>query len=338
MRREVVFLAAIVFFVVGRALAQGHEGDFVVGSSQPGGGQLLIVDWIERRTVPVYSVLCSSGVCLLSAVDPGFIGLPADDLSKNAFALRPNVPVYLEIVSIESGASVRVGGTVLKQGGDRALLGRGATLHVHPSWQLTLPEGEAGRAVIHFRLTSTDRAYNPSQAYPVELLSANAAVATPTPSLTPTPILTRSASPTPTEVAPTPTEPIFLATPTQTPTQGEPSPSYSATPGITPTATPTPTTPVTGPGCPGDCNDDGEVTIDDIVLIVNIALGTISVQACPSADRDHDHNITIEDIISAVALALQGCVDALTARWEHGAEEVIFNRPQAAATELVTMS
>ena len=61
------------------------------------------------------------------------------------------------------------------------------------------------------------------------------------------------------------------------------------------------------PGCPGDCNGDGEVTIDELVMMVNIALGTRPLSDCAAGDSTRDGEITIDEIIRAVTRALSGC-------------------------------
>lgn len=76
------------------------------------------------------------------------------------------------------------------------------------------------------------------------------------------------------------------------------------TPTPTHSATVIPTTPV---ACPGDCNSDGRVTIEEIVLMVNIALDLRSRDACQAADRNGDGLVTVEEIILAVSKALAGC-------------------------------
>ncbi|MFN8643863.1 MAG: hypothetical protein U0802_20210 [Candidatus Binatia bacterium] len=97
------------------------------------------------------------------------------------------------------------------------------------------------------------------------------------------------------------------STPTATPTPTPPGPSPSATPtGATPTPTgPTPTPTHTGP-CVGDCNGNGEVTVDDLIRMVNIALGLQPLCAgeggggCLAGDANCDCQITVDDIIRAV--------------------------------------
>jgi hypothetical protein len=75
--------------------------------------------------------------------------------------------------------------------------------------------------------------------------------------------------------------------------------------GSFPTPTPTPTP--SAQGCIGDCDGDGTVTIDNILVLVNIALEQAALSACPSGDRDGDGSVTVSEIIAAVGAALAGC-------------------------------
>lgn len=59
--------------------------------------------------------------------------------------------------------------------------------------------------------------------------------------------------------------------------------------------------------CPGDCNLDGSVRVDELVSAVAIAIGDASVERCHAVDRDADLNVSIAEIISAVTNALDGC-------------------------------
>ena len=59
--------------------------------------------------------------------------------------------------------------------------------------------------------------------------------------------------------------------------------------------------------CAGDCNGDGAVTVDDLVKAANIALGAAAVGTCPAADLDHDGEVIITEILTAVLNAQSGC-------------------------------
>lgn len=142
-----------------------------------------------------------------------------------------------------------------------------------------------------------------------------------TPTVTSTPTVTRTPTDTatPTETA-IPTEsPIPSETPSATPTATEtPTTVPTATPSTTDTPTPTevptdtalPTetrTPTVRPSCPGDCSGDEEVTVNELLTGVNAALGTLAPDACPAFDLDRNGQITIDELLRAVAAALSGC-------------------------------
>jgi uncharacterized delta-60 repeat protein len=63
------------------------------------------------------------------------------------------------------------------------------------------------------------------------------------------------------------------------------------------------------PLCVADCNSDGQVTVDEIVTLVNIALGTEHVADCPNGlpPGTTDATVNVAMIILAVNNALVGC-------------------------------
>lgn len=79
------------------------------------------------------------------------------------------------------------------------------------------------------------------------------------------------------------------------------------TPTSASTATPTPT-PTQAPGpCTGDCNDDGRVSVDELVTSVRVALGLEPTAVCELLDRNGDGTATIDELTTAVSFALHGC-------------------------------
>ncbi len=126
----------------------------------------------------------------------------------------------------------------------------------------------------------------------------------PTPTTTPTntpvetatspPTLTLTATPlvnTPTMTPPVPTStPTIVATATSSPPPGD-------------TATPSPT-PIL---CVGDCNGDGNVTVDEILTLVNIALGNTPASDCSAGVPNGAGQVTVDEIVVAVNNALNGC-------------------------------
>lgn len=62
-----------------------------------------------------------------------------------------------------------------------------------------------------------------------------------------------------------------------------------------------------GDRCPGDCNEDGVVTVNEVVMLLQIALGAAGVETCPAADGTGDGLVTVDEIVRAVDAALDGC-------------------------------
>jgi hypothetical protein len=131
------------------------------------------------------------------------------------------------------------------------------------------------------------------------------AAATDTAAPTATRSLTPTASPTATDTSTaTPTD-TATAVPSATVTPTE-SPTATASPSATLTAT-AETTSTPQPLCAGDCNVSGDVTVDEILILVNIALGDAGVQSCAAGDTNQDGAITVDEILAAVTGALHGC-------------------------------
>lgn len=59
--------------------------------------------------------------------------------------------------------------------------------------------------------------------------------------------------------------------------------------------------------CPGDCDGQGEVSIDELMMGVRAALGDAALEECPSVDSNNDGEITVDELISAVNHSLAGC-------------------------------
>jgi len=59
--------------------------------------------------------------------------------------------------------------------------------------------------------------------------------------------------------------------------------------------------------CPGDCDGDALVGVDEVLRGVNIALNVLLVTACPPFDTNASGTVEIDEIIAAVDAALSGC-------------------------------
>lgn len=62
-----------------------------------------------------------------------------------------------------------------------------------------------------------------------------------------------------------------------------------------------------GSSCVGDCDSSGDVTVDEIITMVNIGLGSQAVSACLAGDSNGDGQVTVDEIVTAVNNALNGC-------------------------------
>jgi hypothetical protein len=98
-------------------------------------------------------------------------------------------------------------------------------------------------------------------------------------------------------------------------------PSPSPTPVAGPSPTPTPPTTFTPVPCLGDCNDDGRVGVDELVVAVRMALGNVPLSACPVFEhcnsecgpgpvRSPSPGVGVDCLVRAVSNALGGCPPA----------------------------
>lgn len=59
--------------------------------------------------------------------------------------------------------------------------------------------------------------------------------------------------------------------------------------------------------CPGDCDEDGHVAIEELVRAVRMSLVGIQEADCPGIDKDRSGDVSISELIGAVAAAVHGC-------------------------------
>jgi hypothetical protein len=71
---------------------------------------------------------------------------------------------------------------------------------------------------------------------------------------------------------------------------------------VTPTATPE--------VCTGNCNGDGSVMVDELITLVNIALGTMPPSGCPQGIPAGE-SVDVALLVRAVNAALNGCGEAV---------------------------
>jgi hypothetical protein len=56
----------------------------------------------------------------------------------------------------------------------------------------------------------------------------------------------------------------------------------------------------------GDCDLDRQVTVNELVTSVNVALGNAPMSACDDADIDDDESVGVRELVAAVGAALNG--------------------------------
>lgn len=61
--------------------------------------------------------------------------------------------------------------------------------------------------------------------------------------------------------------------------------------------------------CVGDCDNNGAVTIAEIVEAVGLALRGTSTGACLAVDSDDNDRVSIDELVLAVNSAVAGCAD-----------------------------
>ena len=236
-------------------------GDLSIYSTAPGGGALTTDSTLPPA--PVFPSVCLGAFCLYSATDPGIITRD-ESPGPGFFPLAAGTTVTMEIVSMADEVSVLVGAKLLDDDGESASLGTTPGLHLHPTWQLTVPASGTGPPSfsVTFRLTS-GAPYGASTDYTLVLtlpVPPPTPAATPTPTPLPTLVPTVFPSPPPTP-RPTTTSGATVTpgatpstvpssaptgTPKPTPSAGEtaaptPSPAASATPSRSPSPDPDPT-------------------------------------------------------------------------------------------------
>ena len=59
--------------------------------------------------------------------------------------------------------------------------------------------------------------------------------------------------------------------------------------------------------CPGDCDGSQAVAINELLMLVNIALGNATPPACIAGDTNRDGMVGMGELITAVNSALKGC-------------------------------
>ena len=59
--------------------------------------------------------------------------------------------------------------------------------------------------------------------------------------------------------------------------------------------------------CSGDCNDDGHVSLEELITGIRISMGLDPTAQCPQFDSDEDGRVRVDDVVRAVRSALGSC-------------------------------
>lgn len=112
---------------------------------------------------------------------------------------------------------------------------------------------------------------------------------------------TATAMPTRTAVS---TTTVAVPTLTVAPTGAVPTPTAAAP---TLTVPPTRSTPITPKACVGDCDHNGTVIVNELIIGVRIVLGRAPLSQCPAFDADSSGAVEVHELIAGVHDSINGC-------------------------------
>jgi hypothetical protein len=160
-------LVVVVALAVPR-YATAHTEGFELHSTADGGGELVASTELEG-SLSLSLTFCSGGECLFEN-DETAVAAPSEG-EPPLFAIEAGTSIRMELVSADTGASVRIEGANLNEPGESVAIGEAPALHGHPVWQIESDEGAVGEWHIAFRFTTTSAAYTASET--VELVLTN---------------------------------------------------------------------------------------------------------------------------------------------------------------------
>lgn len=92
---------------------------------------------------------------------------------------------------------------------------------------------------------------------------------------------------------------------------------------------------IAAPLCGGDCDGDGTVGIDELLMGVRISLAQTDIAQCPAMDTTDTDTVVVSDLVTAVKNALDGC-PAVTCTPPSGGRCVEIDPGAGAQDALVT--
>ena len=173
--------------------AFAHSDGIAIRSTAAGGG-MLAATGIDAEPIHAPLVFCSNGECLFVTEEGSILSPVDEDAAEGLHALVPDTAIRLEILSIDAGASLKVGGAKLDRAGESTMLGKAPRLHAHTFWQVEAPEGDQGEWRVVFRFKSPSTAYDPSPEYTITVTNAEPVATTSTSTVTVSPTSTSTST------------------------------------------------------------------------------------------------------------------------------------------------
>lgn len=254
----------------------------------------LTIEWdFATRKVQAFQIFCGSGMCLYSAIDPGF--RPGEDFRDGYRRVADGTRINFEMVAKDAAVNFRLNGSPIEPGGS-GLIGTSPDYHNHPSWQLTVPEGQEGDYPISFKLTTNSAVHSDSQTYTILLTN----LPTPTPA-------EPTASPTPTATSVQPVCPGDCDGDGRTAID-ELVRGVGAALG-------------SAEACAAlDLDDSGTISISELIAAVNSALNGCAAAPTPTATQAASLDV-IQRTIFSPRCAISACHDSLVRSGDLNLEE-----------------
>lgn len=177
-RRETVLLVASAACAAAVGCGLGDKPvlppvlppDLQVGSTEDGAGDLNVVYDFANVPAPLSESAVVGSLVLYTSIEPAFDGVVEADPDLSLYPFAAEIPLIMELVAVDSGAAVRIGGVTLENPGDQAEIVVGPGTHLHPEWQLIAPVDvvpEPHR--LSFRLVDPSGTFGATETYELTL-------------------------------------------------------------------------------------------------------------------------------------------------------------------------
>jgi hypothetical protein len=117
-----------------------------VGSTQVGGGMLTVNEVptafvVESACLGGTGDECTGGTVVYTGDSPGFNDVREEEPELPLYALPDGTEVSVEIITVDTDASLLISGALLDEAGETAVVNTSPELHNHPTWQIVAPGG-----------------------------------------------------------------------------------------------------------------------------------------------------------------------------------------------------